>query len=847
MEPEVFLPSIENIINDSSEDEREEFVISAGSVERALLEGQQSDESSDDYSDNDMLPELRETEPNNKLPQGEFIVPEVPTFSDINSFVRQDNLAAFIQFHINSLNISGFDQNDSLLISSCNSQAVQVVEYLLTLGVVIDYQSQDGYTALMASIEGSSHMNGNHNEELVRMLMAHGANPYLINSNNETAFHLCIKHDRYDVLKIVFEEFKIDPTRIRGENLLIYLFNMKIQQQHQTTTYSDLLMKHGVNIPDDYIDNNGGNILHSLAKSPFPENIDYYLKNDKIDINRVNNEGLTSFLVAVKHSQISNMEKLYSTGKIDLNNKESNCLNTAIKYMANNSIEWIISHNDFDMNKLSVLDAINMVFSNSRARDYKSTQEMVTNILKSTKDHSQIKNVRLSNGNSCCYLLNQACRYLCCDLVSILLRNDKSNIDHCCENFGHSSLSQLCTNYYRLGDYNKRRQFHLICELIRHGADVNINLSQYLTNVLDKQIVSLLAQHEAHFGEDLSIYDPRIWKTLTFHYNRQRNKTNFITLRSIGEIEDHDFIKMHNNICWSISELKDYVIKIVQGVNQYDDNSPYPGEIIWNDEDIKLLRKHSQNINSPHANELIKYINVNHLAKIIPEDTLKLIGEAGSVFSARGEYWEELLKKNLNQNSLDNWNNAKLRDQNYNSEMPYDLSPENRDIMEKLKQEKLYEFMVHYEKLTPEIKNALGQINRYASESGLNSLFKGNECIMLAGKGLRDLYQRVTSWNNKSETVEIINDADIDDFEDDIDSDEDLPPAQNDSDEDLPPLSDAPPEQNAAINMNGILHEFIQGNDIVVDNPNLMHSDSIALAMQNFMIAMQDSLLNNMH
>ncbi|KAL0241010.1 hypothetical protein GEMRC1_006246 [Eukaryota sp. GEM-RC1] len=145
----------------------------------------------------------------------------------------------------------------NLLFLACASSSPEVLSFLLTTGIDVNFVDPKGITPLMiASKEG--------NLPCVQVLIDAGVNLDVVSLANETALGFAVENLNFEICKILINNDASLSLQHKGKTLMSYLFNREKTVAQKSTLINelvDLLLNKGYNI-NSMNDLDGFSILH---------------------------------------------------------------------------------------------------------------------------------------------------------------------------------------------------------------------------------------------------------------------------------------------------------------------------------------------------------------------------------------------------------------------------------------------------------------------------------------------------------------------------------------------------------------------------------------------------------
>lgn len=195
------------------------------------------------------------------------------------------------------------EQGQTALIIACEYQQILLVQMLLQANASVNLTMSDGSDALIiASLHG--------HYKLVKLLINNGANCHYQRKDGWTALMVACSSGKIKIIKLLLEE-NSDPNvqTLNGETA----FMIACSNGHMNVV--ELLLKEKIDLN---VKMNDGSTAFMLACANGHTHIAKLLLTEKVDPNIQGKNGLTAFILACRHGQIG-VVKLLVKEKIDIN------------------------------------------------------------------------------------------------------------------------------------------------------------------------------------------------------------------------------------------------------------------------------------------------------------------------------------------------------------------------------------------------------------------------------------------------------------------------------------------------------------------------------------------------
>tara|TARA_R100001163_G_C5068512_1_gene209057 strand:- start:3462 stop:6008 length:2547 start_codon:yes stop_codon:yes gene_type:complete len=260
------------------------------------------------------------------------------------------------------------------------------------------------------------------------------------------------------------------------------------------------------------------------------------------------------------------------------------------------------------------------------------------------------------------------------------------------------------------------------------------------------------------------------WKELCLRLGLNANKVELVTGESIENIEADNFIIFSNRIVWDVENLKGYLKHITIGLNRYDNNAklvdPLFDGVIFEKNDLNFMRMYRKfgydEEGRFNTSIILNMIDVSNFVKNIDKEDVEFIKKVQSILAAKGKPFHDSLSAELTPKQISMWL-PWLHKKKYTDSMPIGL-PHNIDRMiEKIKQEALFELAMWWSNLAQIQKNIWQKIG--LDKNKLERTILGDNgyddtCVMLLsyhlGTVLIKIYDNTNSLEkgNKSDIYE---------------------------------------------------------------------------------------------
>ncbi|XP_071094922.1 putative ankyrin repeat protein RF_0381 [Haliotis cracherodii] len=178
------------------------------------------------------------------------------------------------------------DFGDNILHFSCRGGNVDIVKYVLKQNVVdIESRDNEGMTpVLLAAFWGK--------RDAFDLLIGRGADTKVVNINGDNILHNSCRGGNVDIVKSVLKQNVVDISSRDNEGMTPVLLAAFFGERDAF----DLLIGRGADISG--VNDFGENILHFSCRGGNVDIVKYVLKQNVVDINSRDNEGMTPVLLA---------------------------------------------------------------------------------------------------------------------------------------------------------------------------------------------------------------------------------------------------------------------------------------------------------------------------------------------------------------------------------------------------------------------------------------------------------------------------------------------------------------------------------------------------------------------
>ncbi|XP_046340859.2 putative ankyrin repeat protein RF_0381 [Haliotis rufescens] len=182
---------------------------------------------------------------------------------------------------------TGVDEDgENILHLSCKGGNLEIVKYILKQDIVdINSDRTDGMTPLLLSAYLGE-------RDVFDLLIGRGADISSVNDFGENILHFSCRGENVDIVKYVLKQNVVDINSRDNEGMTPVLLAAFWGERDAF----DLLIGRGADTT--VVNENGDNILHLSCKGGNLEIVKYVLKQDIVDIESRDNEGMTPVLLA---------------------------------------------------------------------------------------------------------------------------------------------------------------------------------------------------------------------------------------------------------------------------------------------------------------------------------------------------------------------------------------------------------------------------------------------------------------------------------------------------------------------------------------------------------------------
>ena len=194
--------------------------------------------------------------------------PKSVTISHLYGMIDRQEIDSLNKFMESSLSLIFTEGDDSLLIKAVYNGSVNCTNYLIDVGVDLDYQAKDGFTALMVCAYAPWNDRIN---QCAKMLINAGANTKLRDNNGYNVMELAFSKNRVELIKTLINMgVDLDDCRPYGMKPIEYI----LKTRGDMDSLLSILIERGVGD----IDSLGANVpglIHKLAgkQTPFLQKI----------------------------------------------------------------------------------------------------------------------------------------------------------------------------------------------------------------------------------------------------------------------------------------------------------------------------------------------------------------------------------------------------------------------------------------------------------------------------------------------------------------------------------------------------------------------------------------------
>ena len=268
------------------------------------------------------------------------------------------------------------------------------------------------------------------------------------------------------------------------------------------------------------IDDKGGNILFLATEMNFPEFIEWLVKDQNFELNKVNNNNETILYYAVRENHFELTKWLIQTNKMNVNHLDKYKNNILFTTCSNNNFEiskWLVENTDINYNQLNNRNEnclFGCMFSRCKV-DYELIRYMV-------QDKKMNQNHEDKGGYTLTYYANTP------EVIDFLVDEMKMNLNHISKIYGTNIL------------------FSSVLASDKHLTDYLINKRKINKNIIDKRGTNLLMAA-------VKCTDPKDminWLLSKHNFDiNYINKLGYNIVYAAAQYLDYDLIK------WLIMEL----------------------------------------------------------------------------------------------------------------------------------------------------------------------------------------------------------------------------------------------------------------------------------------------------
>lgn len=682
----------------------------------------------------------------------------VKGFREVIDIIEKDDIGEFLNVHLNLLNLVPQRGADSLLMIAAEYTALDSLEYLLDANVDVNYQNQNGITALMLAVRKNHPLS----PEIIRRMLLKGANPnlLLLNDRSRTVLDMAFRDGvSFEIISLLIEfggttsgESPLIWNLLtnyhkRGPLDLIMMRADMVEEQDRevvSKVASVIYDRDGVNWELGYLSDQGEGIIHGLAKYDLGEILQRLLNDRKDEImekgylNCRDVTGRTPLMVALHQKNIQSARILIENGA-DLNEKigRTGILEFAIECGISDEILEILEQYGAEIPQENMLLWYFQSLRENKIPLDINTHRVIDRLLKyEIEKQTTVANSMLDCG--CCLQMGAAFYGFQAVFDHLMEHSDsKMVLDLICEKHG-SIIRQAVSpdSRFKSGE----TALYLVKKLLEAGAQLTEDL---LTITSDPEMAQLLLDHDVGVNLPFEMYHPMIWQVICLHPKHRerllnRNEEEMTSFDDPDEIVPDHFIRMENGIFWDIHNLFGYITEIRKGINQYDNSTPFDGESIWSEGDLRMLQHHSKVTGIELGRQICKFVDVNDLLKKIPLPVLRQFEICSSILQRKGNLFEEQINNELTPAELEIWSKR------------YVIGTRIPDVMTKkidgIRLQCLGDFFAIYQPLPTEVKKTIAQIHSGMTEQYFNDLANGNECLRGASQIFEDVWNRVRDW-----------------------------------------------------------------------------------------------------
>ena len=346
-------------------------------------------------------------------------------------------------------NVVNIVDGDTPLHKACFEEKLQYVEYLLKIAKCDpDIKNRAGLTPLQVTASW--------NTSIIVALIAHGANPNVVDRYGDTPLHKACRDESVDTVKSLLGIVNCDPNVKNNVGKtpiqLTMLWNKNIIKE---------LLQHGAN--PNAADNYGNTQLHNACHAGRLDSVKCFLSVLNCDPNIKNSAGLTPLQVtSPEHFKIIRKLVQHGANPKVIDNEGNTLLHCACSHGKLNCVQVLLETAKCDPN----------IRNSAGLTPLRVTDTKCIGIIQALIEHSANPNVADSDGNT---LLHNACCDGRVETVKYLLEEAKCNP-------ATKNKAGLTPLQITPPDF-----IDIIRELVKHGAnpqDVYKSLGRYLKSPL---------------------------------------------------------------------------------------------------------------------------------------------------------------------------------------------------------------------------------------------------------------------------------------------------------------------------------------------------------------------------